>query len=78
MCFPMQRSEEDQFLFNVPADTLVQEALTRIVIIHNLRRKLQRLNVEGTLAQQTPSKPIGDATSHQDNPVGMAAAPLYA
>ena len=43
----MQRSETQQFLYEIPADTDVGETLQRVVKIHNLRLRIQRIKLEG-------------------------------
>ncbi|EIE22448.1 hypothetical protein COCSUDRAFT_56132 [Coccomyxa subellipsoidea C-169] len=43
----VKRSEAQQFLYEVPADTVVEEALQRVVNVNNLRYKIQRLKEGG-------------------------------
>ncbi|CAL8468577.1 g8117 [Coccomyxa elongata] len=43
----VKRSESQQFLFEITADTDVEEVLQRVVNINNLRYRIQRLKQEG-------------------------------
>ncbi|KAK9915393.1 hypothetical protein WJX75_008576 [Coccomyxa subellipsoidea] len=43
----VKRSETQQFLYEIPADTAVGEVIQRVVTINNLRQKIQRLKEGG-------------------------------
>ena len=52
-----QNSDQDQFLFEVPAQTEVKEVVRALAQLHNLRHKITRLKLEGgELAKYGPSK----------------------
>lgn len=52
-----QNSEQDQFLLEVPAHTVVAEAVRQVAEVHNLRHRITRLKLEGgELAKYGPAK----------------------
>ena len=53
----MQRSEQQQFLFDTTVEQLVKDTLNEVACIHNLRQRITKLKLEGTeLAQYGPAK----------------------
>lgn len=57
-----QNSELDQFLFEAPAARPVADVARDLAEVHNLRRRVARLGVEGAeLAKYGPSKPPGES-----------------
>lgn len=53
----MQRSEQQQFLFETTAQTVVKDVVASIVRIHNLRQAVTKLKLEGAeLAKYGPAK----------------------
>jgi cilia- and flagella-associated protein 298 len=43
----LQRSEQQQFLFETTVDALVKDTLDSLVIVHNLRQRIAKLKLEG-------------------------------
>lgn len=42
----VKQSEDDQFLFEAPASSMLDEVIPKIVELHNLRKKIERLTNE--------------------------------
>jgi len=54
----VKRSDKESFLYSVPSDTDVEVVLRDLVVIHNLRQKVNRLaDAAQQLAQHGPMKP---------------------
>lgn len=63
----MQKSEEQQFLYEVSAETLVADILQQVVEINNLRAKIQILSVAGEqLCRCGPTKPIKEPVQEDE------------
>lgn len=77
----MQRSETQQFLYEIPADTAVGKVLQRVVTINNLRQKIQRLKEGGedhTDIQTDTQQDSDDAGSgEQDSSRLSTCIPLH-
>jgi hypothetical protein len=53
----MQRSEQDQFLYEITAQSVVKDAIRELANVHNLRHRIHRLRLEGEeLAKYGPAK----------------------
>ena len=53
----VQRSQQQQFLYDASVEDMVKDVQAEIVLIHNLRQKIAKLKVEGAeLAQYGASK----------------------
>lgn len=53
----VQRSDQDQFLFETTVESTVKKAVVELVEVHNLRQKIQLLKFEGEeLAKYGPAK----------------------
>lgn len=53
----MQNSEEDQFLFETSVQTSVQDTISQLAHVYNLRHRITRLKLEGEeLAKYGPAK----------------------
>lgn len=53
----VQRSDQQQFLYETTVEQLVSEALASIAAIHNLRQRITKLKLEGAeLAKHGPAK----------------------
>lgn len=56
-CTCLQNSDEDQFLFETTAQAPVQDTISQLTRIHNLRHRITRLKLEGEeLAKYGPAK----------------------
>ena len=54
-----QNSDPDQFLFETSVEKPVKEVVAEVVEIHNLRKMIERLKLEGEeLAKYGPAKPV--------------------
>lgn len=62
----LQRTDQEQFLFETTVEASVRETVAAIAEIHNLRAKIAVLKVEGEeLAKYGPAKPMDKQASVQ-------------
>ena len=55
----LQRSEQEQFLFETTVEATVRDTIAALVEVHNLRAKIQILKMEGEeLGKHGPAKPL--------------------
>ena len=54
--------DKNQFLYEVPADTVVEEVIRQIIVISNLRRKIQRL--KACIDELAAHGPVSEHASH--------------
>ena len=55
----VQRSDQEQFLFETTVEASVKDTIAALVEIHNLRAKIHMLKMEGEeLAKYGPAKPL--------------------
>lgn len=53
----MKRSDQEQFLFETTVESTVKDTIAEMVAVHNLRQKINRLNIEcQELAKYGPAK----------------------